>query len=201
MCVCVFQLWTLEAEVEVPVLQTVVIDIFCVLCFSINSVSSYCSCSWFCLSKWLSLFQLSESEDDKSSPAAAAEEEEEEPKQPDPDKRNPEEGASPQAAPAAAPGSRSGESSSSDDDDDDDTSGSSSSEDEDEPALRRIRSSVAQIKVSWAQSGCQEPFTCWLQMLESDRCCTKCFPKCFHLFVFWDLSKSGSQSKQHFQAK
>lgn len=74
--------------------------------------------------------------EDESSPAA------ERPQQADSAERSPKERSSPQASPAGSPPSRSPASSSSD-------SSSSSSDDEDEHhgALRKIRSSVAQIKV------------------------------------------------------
>lgn len=84
-------------------------------------------------------FTFLESSEEKLSPAA------ERPEQDDTVEKSPEERPSPQASPSARPASDRSDSSSSDEDEDDDDS--SSSDDEHVGTLRKIRSSVAQIRV------------------------------------------------------
>lgn len=85
---------------------------------------------------FLIIFCYLESSEEKPSPAA------ERPQQNDMVEKSPEERSSPRGSPAAGPASDRSESSGSDDD-----SSSSSSDDEHAGTLRKIRSSVAQIRV------------------------------------------------------
>ena len=135
MCLCSFQEWTLLGKVLVLHRENTRVSNNCchLSSFSNRITVSAGACSLDITAVFLS----SGSSEDISSPAA------ENPQPADSVERSPKERPPPQASPEGEPDSRRSDSSGSGS-----CSGTSDDDDEEEGGLRKIRSSVAQIKVS-----------------------------------------------------